>query len=464
MPSVNPFVAIACGGTGGHLFPGLAVAQALQRRGCAIALMVSPKEVDQEGVKAATDMEVVTLPAIALQGGNWLGFIRGSWSSFGICSRRFKQRRLDAVVAMGGFTSAPPVLAGKCAGSPTFLHESNSIPGRANRWLARLVDEAFVGFPTAAPRLRHRSIKVVGTPVRPQIQPLEPSACRMALGLDPARPVLLVMGGSQGASRLNELLKQSLAELAARVPALQFLHLTGPNDREAVAAAYAEHKRRAVVFPFLTEMELALGAATVALSRSGASSLAEFAAMQVPSILVPFPSSADDHQFYNARAYAETGAARQLDQHAATPDKLISLILELVESTKAQADMKAALQRWHSPEAADQMAAAILNRINGGPRAALAQNEQAGGPSQLSPANQARSRRSREARASKSEIGNPRLEMEQSLLAGLFGVAQTLQSAVSPIANRRGFLRVVAIATLQGKHPAKQETGQAAPR
>src|SRR5471030_225914 len=163
-----PFVAIACGGTGGHLFPGLAVAGQLQKRGCEIALLISPKDVDQQAVKSARGMEIFTLPAVALQNKNYFSFAKSFWNSFQASRKIFKQRRPDAVLAMGGFTSAPPVLAARIFGAKTFLHESNTIPGKANRFLARFVDEAFVGFPEAVSRLKARKITTTGTPVRPQ--------------------------------------------------------------------------------------------------------------------------------------------------------------------------------------------------------------------------------------------------------------------------------------------------------
>ncbi len=152
----TPFVAIACGGTGGHLFPGIAVAEELKKRGCWIALLISPKEVDQQAVKSANGMEIFTLPAVGLQNRNYFSFAWSFWKSFRAAQKIFKQHQPDAVLAMGGFTSAPPVLAAKKFGAKTFLHESNTIPGRANRFLARFVDEAFVGFPEAAARLNAR--------------------------------------------------------------------------------------------------------------------------------------------------------------------------------------------------------------------------------------------------------------------------------------------------------------------
>src|SRR5271167_3908660 len=164
----TPFVAIACGGTGGHLFPGLAVAGELKKRGCEIALLISPKDVDQQAVKSAQGFEIFTLPAVGLQNRNYFSFARSFWQSWRASKKIFQARPPQAVLAMGGFTSAPPILAGNAFGAKTFLHESNTIPGRANRWLSLMIHQAFTGFPDAAPRLRARSVKVTGTPVRPQ--------------------------------------------------------------------------------------------------------------------------------------------------------------------------------------------------------------------------------------------------------------------------------------------------------
>src|SRR6266404_2191365 len=216
-PEPAPLVAIACGGTGGHLFPGLAVAEILTQCGCAISLLISPKEIDQHAVTAAVGMDVVTLPAVGLVNGQIRAFVRGFCQSYRATKQRFHARPPHVVLAMGGFTSAPPVLAGRKLGARTFLHESNSVPGRANRWLAPLVDAAFVGFPAAAGRLRCRTVKVTGTPVRPQFRPMDAAACRVALGLEAGRPVLLVMGGSQGARPINQLTIQSLPLLSAQV-------------------------------------------------------------------------------------------------------------------------------------------------------------------------------------------------------------------------------------------------------
>ena len=370
--AISPFVAIACGGTGGHLFPGLAVAKQLQKRGCTVALLISPKDVDQQAVQTARGMEIFTLPAVALQNRNYFSFARSFWQSWRASSKFFKQRKPDAVLAMGGFTSAPPILVAKDCGAKTFLHESNTIPGKANRFLSRFVDEAFVGFPQAGSRLKAHKVTTTGTPVRPQFRwgeaPDEParedarptkiSECRVALGLDPNRPVVLVMGGSQGASGLNDMVLSALPLLAGKK--WQWLHLAGANDVEKVKAAYAVNGLDAVVKPFLAEMDLALGAATVAVSRSGASSLAEIAAMRLPSLLVPYPTAADNHQLVNALALEKTGAARLLVQKDSLPEKISVLLRELVEAPAIREKMQTALAQWHAPKAAEQIAEIIL--------------------------------------------------------------------------------------------------------
>lgn len=361
----NPFVAIACGGTGGHLFPGLAVAGQLKQRGCDVALLISPKDVDQQAVKAAAGMDIFTLPAVGLQNRNYLAFVGSFVKSLVAARKIFRRRRPSAVVAMGGFTSAPPIFAAKGLGARTFLHESNTIPGKANRFLARFVDEAFVGFPEAAPRLRARKITATGTPVRPQF--FQPSSIghrssAIALGLDPDRPVILVVGGSQGASGLNAMVLSALPLLAQKN--WQWLHLTGGNDFEKVKSAYAALGLDAVVKSFHAEMALALGAATAAVSRAGASSLAEIAALRLPALLVPFPAAADNHQFFNARIYALSGAARLLEQKDSTPEKVAALLVELVEDDAARAKLRAALELWHAPNAAEKIAASIIAQVS----------------------------------------------------------------------------------------------------
>ena len=355
-----PFVAIACGGTGGHLFPGIAIGEALQAMGADILLIVSEKEIDQHAVKAARGMETFAAPAVASTAGK-VAFVRGLIQSFKVSRAFFKKRRPDAVIAMGGFTSAGPAMAGRSIGVPVFLHEANSIPGRANRWLAPFAREAFVMFEGAKKRLRNSRVSVTGMPVRNEFQAGDVGAARMALGLVPNRDVVLFMGGSQGATAINDAAMAAIPKLVERRPDLQFLHLTGLKDIERCAAFWRECGARGVVTPFLSEMDMGLAAANVAVSRSGASSLAEFAAMRLPAILVPYPIAADDHQVHNARAFDQSGAAKMILQKELTAETLVPQVLELLENNTKRARITEALSKWHAPDCADKIARRVLS-------------------------------------------------------------------------------------------------------
>ncbi len=238
----TPFVAIALRRYGVDIsFRGLRwpwnCKSAVAKSACSSRL----KEIDQqESVKVARDMEIFTLPPSACKNRNYLSFAFSFWKSFRAAIAVFKRRPPQAVLAMGGFTSAPPILAARKFGAKTFLHESNTIPGRANRFLGRYVDEGFVGFPETADRIRASKKSVTGNTCSPAIfqepSPSQVAACRSALGLAPDLPTVLVVGGSQGASGLNELILSALPLLASKK--WQWLHLTGANDFEKVKAAY----------------------------------------------------------------------------------------------------------------------------------------------------------------------------------------------------------------------------------
>jgi UDP-N-acetylglucosamine--N-acetylmuramyl-(pentapeptide) pyrophosphoryl-undecaprenol N-acetylglucosamine transferase len=180
------------------------------------------------------------------------------------------------------------------------------------------------------------------------------------------------MGGSQGANAINKAILEAVPILLAKEPALQFLHLTGKSTFESISASYKALTSQARVLPFLTEMELALSAASVTVSRAGASSLAEIAAMELPAILIPYPTAADDHQYHNARALAQPGAARIMVQSQLKPERLAAAILELISDPVARDTLKSELRKWHYPNAADEIVESLLP-----PPAAAPENETA---------------------------------------------------------------------------------------
>jgi len=355
-------VAIACGGTGGHLYPGLAVAERLWEAGARVTLVVSQKEVDQQALRGDTRFEVLTLPAVGFSVGRFLRFATACWRSYRVACRAFRRSPPSALLSMGGFTSVPPAWAVRRAGGTVMLHEANAIPGRANRWLARKAHRGFVFFPEAAARLPMREVEVVGMPVRSQFQEIDPGSCRLALGLRPDRPVLLVMGGSQGASGVNDVVLAAVPRVARSVPGLQWLHLTGVADEAKVRHRYREAGISAVVRPFLTEMELALGAADAAVARAGASSAAELAAVGVPPFFLPYPHAAEDHQTANARAFERTGAARWMHQAEAYSEPFAEAVIALLTDETLRARMKAGLATWHRADADQVLANQLLGR------------------------------------------------------------------------------------------------------
>jgi UDP-N-acetylglucosamine--N-acetylmuramyl-(pentapeptide) pyrophosphoryl-undecaprenol N-acetylglucosamine transferase len=360
--SIQRQILIACGGTGGHLFPGLRVAEVLRDWGHAVTLLISPKDIDQCAVRPAQAMGLglEVLPAVGLERGQLNRFLSGFFQSWRVSNRLFQRLRPDAVLAMGGFTCAPPALAARLRGASVFLHEANSIPGRANRWLAPWADEAFAYFPDTVPRLRCAQVRLTGMPVRAQFQPLDSAASRIMLGLDPRRPALVVTGGSQGAHGLNELVLSLLPRLQAAHPNLQCLHLAGTADADAVRRRYAELSISSIVKPFLTEMELALNSATVVISRAGASSIAELAALRRPSVLIPFPAAADQHQLHNARALEATSAALVVEQDGAAQSQLFSCADRLLREEALRQELAHNLARWHHPNAAELIAARMV--------------------------------------------------------------------------------------------------------
>ncbi len=329
-----PHVAIACGGTGGHLFPGLAVARQILARGGSVTLLISPKEVDQQAVKSARGLEIVTLPAVALQRGRRFAFLAGCWQSWCAARQLFKSRRPDAVLAMGGFTSAPPVLAGRGLGVKTFLHESNTIPGRANRWLARLVDQAFVGFSQTGSRLAARQVTCTGTPVRPQFQPRDAALCRVALGLDGNRPMVLVMGGSQGADKINNALINGIENLS-NIDGMHIILSTGRNNYASVTEKVIKIMDNLSMYglvevvPFIEDMRTALQDADLIVSRAGATTIAEIKCAGKPAILIPYPYATGDHQTFNAKSAITQGFAYMIS-NSEINDKLVPVIKELL--------------------------------------------------------------------------------------------------------------------------------------
>jgi UDP-N-acetylglucosamine--N-acetylmuramyl-(pentapeptide) pyrophosphoryl-undecaprenol N-acetylglucosamine transferase len=324
---------IACGGTGGHLFPGIAVAEVLRERGHQVMLLVSEKEIDTLALSGHSDLRFEKLPTVGLPSAfspAIFGFVQRFTGSLSICRALYHKFKPQVVLGMGGFTSTAPILAGRMRGVPTFIHESNAIPGKANRWTARFVRAVMLGFKECEQFFPKVRTEITGTPIRNELRPLDRSVARQKLGLRPDLATLLVMGGSQGATGINQAVIKSLPLL--RDAPFQVAHLCGARDERVVVESYQRENIPAFVAPFHHEMEQVYSAADLVIARSGAASLAEIAAFALPSILVPYPYAAEDHQTRNAEIFVRAGAAALVKESALSVEMLANSIKELVSN------------------------------------------------------------------------------------------------------------------------------------
>ena len=351
---------IACGGTGGHLFPGIAVAEVLRERGHEVMLLVSEKDIDALALSGRNNFRVEKLPTIGLPSAfspALFGFARRFYESLGLCRAIYRKFQPHVVLGMGGFTSTAPVLAGRIRGIATFIHESNAVPGKANRLTARMVRAVMLGFKECAPFFPRTHTEVTGTPVRTELVRLDRKAARRRLGLHEDLPTLLVMGGSQGASGINQALIKSLPFLHG-LP-LQVIHFSGARDERLVADNYRRENIPAHIAAFHHRMEEPYSAADLVVARAGAASLAEFAAFSLPGILIPFPYATDDHQTRNAEIYARLDAAILLKESEVSGELLARSIRELIQDPQRLEQMAAKSSRLAPKDAAGRVAATI---------------------------------------------------------------------------------------------------------
>jgi UDP-N-acetylglucosamine--N-acetylmuramyl-(pentapeptide) pyrophosphoryl-undecaprenol N-acetylglucosamine transferase len=291
--------------------------------------LVSERAIDQTALAALTNSSG-PLAQIAVQAVPAVGY-EGSYRLTRFCFRLAKATRHcavacnefkpDVVLGMGGFTSAPALFAARWfrrRGTAMVIHESNAVPGKANRWAGRFADHVAVGLADCARFFGRKPVTITGTPVRAALRGWSrrggmADACAR-LGLHPERATVLVAGGSQGAHAVNVAMANALTRLNGRMENVQFVHLSGVRDEKFMREAYERNGFEAKVMSFCDRMEEVYSAADLVVARSGASTLTEVAAFGLPSVLIPYPQAAGNHQWYNARVFERTGAARIIEQ------------------------------------------------------------------------------------------------------------------------------------------------------
>jgi UDP-N-acetylglucosamine--N-acetylmuramyl-(pentapeptide) pyrophosphoryl-undecaprenol N-acetylglucosamine transferase len=356
---------VAGGGTGGHLFPGIAIAQAFKLRhpenevlfvnaGRALERKVlsdlgwPQRAISIEGIKGRGRWSQIQA-ALKVPGAMWR-----AW-------RILKAFQADVVLSVGGYSAGPAAAIATLCGIPAALHEQNRLPGVTNRILGRLVDRIYLTFEESAEHFDAAKVKVCGNPVRDEI---------LALATQPERPAdaggftVLVVGGSQGAQAINRAVMDALPDLKG-TEGLQWVHQTGSEDEETVRAAYARSDIDATVQPFFSDMADIYRRADIMICRAGATTVAEITIIGKAAIFVPFPFAADDHQTRNAQALVDAGAAEMIRQEKLSGGVLVKLIKGYRENPVLLREMAAKARALGRPEAARDVVDDIYDLLAG---------------------------------------------------------------------------------------------------
>ena len=357
-------VLIAGGGTGGHLYPGIAVAREIIAR-------VTDAQVTFVGTAAGIETRVIpregftleTIRSAGLKGKSVASLARGLGllpASAIDAWRVISRRRPSIVIGVGGYSSGPVVLLAALRGIPTMLMEQNAMPGVTNRLLARFVRAAAVTYDDSARFFAGRAF-LAGNPVRPEFLGGEHDEHGSPRDRDDRRAArVLVFGGSQGAHAINVAMVEAAPRLAAAAPDLEITHQTGERDLEMVRDGYRRATLQARVEPFLYAIDREMKVADLVVCRAGATTLAELTAAGRPSILIPLPTATDDHQRKNAGALVVKGAARMLEQRSLTGELLASEIMALARNDAERTAMSAAARRMAKPDAAKVIVDRVL--------------------------------------------------------------------------------------------------------
>jgi len=358
-------IVVAGGGTGGHLYPGIAVAkEILARRADAVVTFAGTARGIESRVVPREGFELDVIRSGGLKGKTALARLRGlgllplsALDGWRVLSRR----RPDLVIGVGGYSSGPVVALAAARGTPTLLLEQNAVPGLTNRLLAPLVRAAAVTYESTLPFFKGKGF-VAGNPVRPEFLRLAAARREPAPG---AALRVLIFGGSQGAHAINVAAVEAAPKLAASPVPLAVTHQTGERDLALVREGYERAGVDARVEPYLFEMDREMNDADIVVCRAGATTLAEITAAGKPSILVPLPTATDDHQRRNAAALRDSGAAEVIDQRELSGNRLAVRLMALAADPTGCARMAVAARELARPEAARLIADRALALVDG---------------------------------------------------------------------------------------------------
>lgn len=343
---------LAAGGTGGHLFPGVAVADVARREFGARVLFVGTQHGMEKEIIPPLGFALQFIPAEQLRGRNWGGMVRALWAAcraVGVAWRIVREFSPDVIFSIGGYASGPTVLVGWVRRIPCVLLEPNAIPGMTNKWLGRLATKICLGFPQIAAYFPAHKAVWTGNPVRWKTGTEQQPTTQMSASQH--RLTILIFGGSAGAHRLNSTLPQALALVGKEADALRIVHQTGKADYAEVAAAYKRISLEAEVIPFIETMREYYMTADLVICRAGAITLAELTALGKPAILIPYPYAVDDHQRANAEILVHAGAARMVLDADLIPERIAQEICSLIADRDTLNTMSQAALTLGRPDA-----------------------------------------------------------------------------------------------------------------
>lgn len=353
-------VMVAGGGTGGHLFPGLAVAGEITKRceGAKILFVTGMRKMESEIIRRS-GFDQASISVEGVKGRGWRGalvLLKLPWSFFQ-CLGIMREFQPHLVFGVGGYSSGPVCISAKVLGIPSAVHEQNSYPGVTNRLLCRVVDRVFISFEESREHFSRGSLYLTGNPIREQFLEAKPQDRK-----DPTFTILAV-GGSQGARAINDALVDALVIVKDRGRNVRVIHQTGHSDYERVFARYRQEGLQGEVTAFVQDMAGAYLQADLVVSRAGAGAIFELAALGKPSILVPYPFAANRHQETNAGVLVKAGGAEMILQEALSGRILADALVKYMENPGVLEDMAAAARRVAMPGAAQDITNLLLDMI-----------------------------------------------------------------------------------------------------
>lgn len=357
-------IGVACGGTGGHIFPGLATASELADRGHDVTLWLAGKDIENESVKNWKG-KIITIPSEGFQFGLSLRSIRTVFRLFRayrLALPKMKKQSPDVVLAMGSYASFGPVKAANKVHIPYVLHEANLLPGRAVSVLSCKAHTVAVSFDKTRYYLKHSNIVQTGMPLRKNLQLACETPREARSEKDPLR--IMILGGSRGAQVLNEVVPRALAMASEKGIGLKIIHIAGLQDVDVIKAVYKKAGVDAEVHQFVQEMEEVYLNIDLAICRSGAATCAELAVFGIPALLVPYPYAVRNHQMSNARIMQDSGAADVVAQEDLTSTWLRDYLVSVSEKPGRLERMGIAMKKRGQSNAAQQLAD-LLEKVGG---------------------------------------------------------------------------------------------------